>query len=114
MQTLFSHAKLFHLNANCERVFVEDPCSLRVLAAASFNAFILLRISPPSFSSITHLIISTTSTLSTNPFSLSLGLTPTFRPSLTTTAFILCSANSGHVMSGTPCTTLSRVEFHPQ
>ncbi|WVZ51156.1 hypothetical protein U9M48_002324, partial [Paspalum notatum var. saurae] len=35
-------------------------------------------------------------------------------PSASTTAFILCSANSGHASIGTPCTRLSSAEFHPQ
>jgi len=98
-QNLFSHTKIFHLNANWERVFDEDPFSLIafVAVAASFNSFILFLISLPSSSSIKHFIISAISTLSTNPFSLTLALTPTFTSSLITTAFILCSANSGHL-----------------
>ncbi|RYR74817.1 hypothetical protein Ahy_A02g009526 isoform B [Arachis hypogaea] len=41
-------------------------------------------------------------------------MSATLSTSLSNTAFILCSANNGHAIMGTPWTMLSSVEFQPQ
>ncbi|KAF4357525.1 hypothetical protein F8388_002423 [Cannabis sativa] len=48
------------------------------------------------------------------PFSTVIGRNATSRPSTSITAFIFCSAKSGHAISGIPSTMLSRVELQPQ
>nr|KYP36309.1 hypothetical protein KK1_042582 [Cajanus cajan] len=68
----------------------------------------------PSLSSINPLTTLAISSLSTNPLSLTFGLSATFTSSVSITALRLCSAKSGHAITGTPFTTLSSTEFQPQ
>ncbi|TYH47375.1 hypothetical protein ES332_D11G407500v1 [Gossypium tomentosum] len=84
----------------------------------------LLRSSPASLFSITSLMAFLTRSrfinnpnLSSNPH-VTADSTPALTPipSTSTTSFSLinCSANRGHVITGTPAETASIVEFHPQ
>ncbi|KAF7826160.1 hypothetical protein G2W53_017324 [Senna tora] len=88
--------------------------TIRAFAAASLRSFILLRTFLPSSPSIKSFTTLAISSLSTIPLSLAFGLNATLTSSVIITAFILCSAYSGQATNGTPFTTLSRIEFHPQ
>ncbi|RYR05265.1 hypothetical protein Ahy_B06g085134 [Arachis hypogaea] len=108
------HVKFSNRVPNWKRSLVDDPSSFNASAAASLSSRILCRIpfvSSPTIKPFTTIAISS---LSTMPSLLNLGLRPTLRPSVNKTAFILCSANNGQVIIGTPITMLSSVEFQPQ
>nr|AFK40554.1 unknown [Lotus japonicus] len=103
-----------HFAATSARAIVDEPPSLIALPAAFFKSSILLLISTPSSPSIKPFTTLAISPLSTNPPSLTFGLNATFRPPDNNVAFKLCSAKSGHAITGTPWTTLSSTEFQPQ
>ncbi|RHN38620.1 hypothetical protein MtrunA17_Chr8g0335171 [Medicago truncatula] len=114
---MYTHAvqKLCNFNAKEESAFLDEPCSLVATAAPSLNSLILFcisKLSSPSMILFTHLA---TSSLFTIPLSSStFGLTATLSTSVNNLAFILCSANRGHAITGTPLTTVSKVEPQPQ
>ncbi|KAG5538691.1 hypothetical protein RHGRI_019302 [Rhododendron griersonianum] len=105
-QDPYHHTKIFfwffHLNANSDNDFAEDPSLFSAFPAASCKLFIFPRTFSPSspfMSSFTTLAISS---LSTIPTSFALGLSATFKPSFDITAFIFCSAYSGQAIRATP------------
>nr|CAB3499538.1 unnamed protein product [Digitaria exilis] len=71
---------------------------------------------PPPPESISHLTLAATSSAATTPLSPSYPSNATASPnsSSSTTRFILCSACTGSPSIGTPATTASSTEFHPQ
>ncbi|KAL0905994.1 hypothetical protein M5K25_024453 [Dendrobium thyrsiflorum] len=112
--TIDYSAKLFHLSATSLSALYDDPPSAKATAVASFNSFTLfLKTFPssPSINSFTTLAISSLSIKPSSPF---FGRIAIFTPSTNIIAFIACSANNGQAIIGTPCVTLSSVEFHPQ
>ncbi|KAL0925193.1 hypothetical protein M5K25_003508 [Dendrobium thyrsiflorum] len=110
----YTVGKLFHFSANAARATDDEPPSVIAAAASTSSSFALfLNLSPssPSINSFTTLLISS---LSKIPSFLAFNLIATFAPSTIMTEFILCSANSGQTIIGTPRAMLSKVEFHPQ
>jgi hypothetical protein len=85
-----------------DKAFVDDPNSSIASLAALFKHSILLRISTASSPSNNPLTTLTISSLSTKPPSLTFGLKATFTPLHNIAAFIPCSANNGHAITGTP------------
>ncbi|KAJ0471257.1 hypothetical protein HanIR_Chr14g0727721 [Helianthus annuus] len=68
----------------------------------------------PSSPSINSLTFSSTASAVTNPSADIFTATATFISSTKNTLFIFCSAYNGHATIGTPATTASSIEFHPQ
>ncbi|TQD91953.1 hypothetical protein C1H46_022469 [Malus baccata] len=97
--------------------FLEDEQFSPKAATAISPIFLLLSLSTlPSSVSINSLTLLSNSSPLTNPFSssfcstaiaISMSVTRTF-------LFICCSAYSGQAIIGTPATTASSTEFHPQ
>ncbi|CAL9757170.1 unnamed protein product [Musa acuminata subsp. burmannicoides] len=95
----------------------EDPSlPATACAAACFSSPAFSLAFFPASPSISSLATSATSSLRTSPLPSAavLGRSATPRPSAIITAFIRCSAYSGHAMIGTPWTKLSSNEFQPQ
>ncbi|KAL9253497.1 hypothetical protein AKJ16_DCAP00861 [Drosera capensis] len=111
----FASAPLaFQICTKSSSCFVDGPRSPTVASAESLRTCILFLSDFPSSPSISSFTQSATCCLSTMPNSLGLTLMATFKSSASSTAFSLCSANSGQAISGTPLVMLSRVEFQPQ
>ncbi|KAL0920346.1 hypothetical protein M5K25_009474 [Dendrobium thyrsiflorum] len=95
---------------------IELPPSATALCISSPIFFALSLISFPSSSTTT--ILTTSSTLAAGTTSLrrshSLTITPTFKYSVNTMAFLGWSICIGHAMIGTPKLKLSITEFQPQ
>nr|CAB3453164.1 unnamed protein product [Digitaria exilis] len=83
-------------------------------ASTRSSRALLLATAPfsPTISSLTATATSSRVTTAPSP-PLTRSATPTWSDA-SLTAFILCSANSGHASTGTPAHTASRHEFHPQ
>ncbi|KVI10163.1 hypothetical protein Ccrd_011429 [Cynara cardunculus var. scolymus] len=68
----------------------------------------------PSSPFINSVTFSSTASAVTNPSDDILNATATFILSTNNTLLIFCSAYNGHATIGTPATTASSTEFHPQ
>nr|CAB3473616.1 unnamed protein product [Digitaria exilis] len=109
----------FHLLTTAASVFRDGPSGANASAAFFFKADTFFLAASPFSPSITSLTAASTSSRDTTtrprpPASSSLGRSAIRARSDSITAFILCSANSGHATTGTPASTASSVEFHPQ
>ncbi|GAV69189.1 hypothetical protein CFOL_v3_12690, partial [Cephalotus follicularis] len=93
----------------------EEPPSLKASSALCFSSLTLALIPCPSSSAMILLTVIFISSLPTIPFDGRIfDRTATPSSSVSSAAFNLCSAYSGHAIIGTPFVTLSSAEFHPQ
>ncbi|WVZ88064.1 hypothetical protein U9M48_034618 [Paspalum notatum var. saurae] len=99
-------------------VSTQDPAKVKFIRNVNHRkllpAFALICAALSSLSSINSSKHLTSSSLVRTPSESRSALTPTSHSSSTKYAFIVWSDQLGAATIGTPCTTASSVEFHPQ